>query len=394
MTHIKRRQFVKGMGAGMLGLGLLKGEGLAMGSATSEEPKIKKYNPLGKTGIKTSDIICGAGSLANPNVAKYAFDLGVNVFDTAESYMNGTSEKYIGKALKGIRDKAIIISKLNLGARALNPGVTQEQIIERANKCLSRLNTDRIDILFVHAVDDMKVVRHEAVQSAFEKLRKQGKVRFTGFSTHNAKVMLKDALDPKLKNFMQVILFMYNHMEGKEIEPLLSQLHQRGIGTIAMKVLAGGKHGALKSMVNKEVSYPEAAISWVMANSNVDCSVLSMKTYSHVEEYVAASGKLLKRKDLQALNLYHKTFNNTYCRVSCHTCESACPRSLPIGNILRYKMYYEDYGHEHKALTHYAQLPSSHKPTLCSTCTAPCNSACPHGLAVKDNLIKANEILS
>jgi predicted aldo/keto reductase-like oxidoreductase len=125
-------------------------------------------------------------------------------------------------------------------------------------------------------------------------------------------------------------------MEGEEIEPLIEQLRRKGIGTVAMKVFAGGKHGNLKSLISQEVSYPQAAIRWVMTNPNVDCCIPTMSSYSHVEEYVETSGKPMNRADLKMIAEYQRQTTDQYCRVSCDQCLSSCPNNVAVNDVLRY----------------------------------------------------------
>lgn len=394
MTKLNRRNFVTGMASGLVGMALgknVQAAPFAPVSNESEEPRIKQYNALGKTGLKTSDIIFGAGNVFSPDVIRYALDLGVNMFDTAEHYMNGQSEVMVGKGLVGVREKAIIITKLPYwGGRPK----TKKTTIERWNNCLKKLKTDYADIGFIHMIDDLSLLQNDEVRGGFEQLKKEGKIRFTGFSTHNAKVTLKECLKPEFKGFVDVILFMYNHMEGKEIEPLVKAVHQKGIGTIAMKVLAGGKQGSLKSFVTKGMSYPHAAINWALGNKNIDCCVLTMGSFSHVEQYVAASGKRLKREELALLKNYQNRVTNSYCRVSCNECEASCPRNVSISDILRYAMYFEDYKHEKKAIEHYARLEQQKKPLSCHTCSGYCETACRYGLPIKEKLLSSHRLLT
>jgi predicted aldo/keto reductase-like oxidoreductase len=393
MAKLNRRNFVASVTSGLVGLAMGKHANAAPGTPPSEteEPKIKQYNPLGKTGLKTSDVIFGAGNVFSPDVVRYALDLGVNVFDTAEHYMGGQSEVMVGNGLKGVRDKAVIITKLPYwGGRPK----TKQTTLDRWNSCLKKLQTDYADIGFIHMIDDLSLLKNDEVRGGFEQLKKEGKIRFTGFSTHNAKVTLKEALKPENKDFVDVILFMYNHMEGKEIEPLVKAVHQAGIATIAMKVLAGGKQGNLKSFVSKGESYPHAAISWALGNKHIDCCVLTMGSFSHVEEYVGASGKKLKRGDLAVLKKYQHLTADNYCRVSCSRCEAFCPKNVAISDVMRYAMYFEDYKHEKKAIEHYALLDAERKPLNCASCAGHCTAACPYGLQVKDKLLSTHNILT
>ena len=393
MANVSRRNFFKALTSGVLGISLaknvrpsLKDTGAARGE--SSPIKIQKYNTLGKTGIKVPDVSCGAISFFEPNVLRYAYELGVTYFDTAEGYMRTQSETFIGQALKEVRDKVTITTKHAYSPRMQ---ITKENVIKRLEASLKRMQTDYIDIALVHQANDLAILENEEIQAAYSQMKKEGKIRFTGFSTHNSTLTLKQALD---NDFTQVVLFIYSHMEGKEIEPLIKQVHQKGIGTVAMKIFAGGKQGNLKSLISQEVSYPQAAIRWVMSNPNIDCCIPTMSSYSHVEEYVAASGKPLNRDDLKMIAEYQRQANNQYCRVSCQDCLSSCPDNVAVNDVLRYEMYFEDYRMEREAMRYYAELDESTKPLNCSNCSGYCEKACPFGLKVKSKLIHAHEILS
>jgi len=393
MAKLNRRNFLASFASGIMGFGLVnysqaKLNKVGFPQTESTPLKIKKYNLFGKTGLKVSDVSCGAISLFEPNVIRYAYDLGVNYFDTAESYLRTKSESYIGQALKDVRDKVIIATKHHYYSPSR---ISKENIIHRMEASLKRLQTDYVDVALVHNISDLSLLKNEELLEAYSQLRKQGKIRFTGFSTHNGKVTLKQALD---NEFSQVILTIYNHYEGKDIEPLLEKAHSKGIATIAMKVFAGGKHGKLKSTISKDVSYPQAAIRWVLSNVNIDCCIVTMSSYSHVEEYIRASGKTLNRADLKVISEYRRQTHDKYCRVSCHECLSSCPHGIAINDILRYKMYFEDYGIEKEAMRYYSELNRQKKPIYCSDCKGNCISACPYGLKVKDELIHAHKILT
>ncbi len=393
MANINRRNFLTTFTSGILSFGFLKNIKASPREIEVEDEetlpfKIKKYNPLGNTGLKVSDVSCGAISLFNPNVLRYAYECGVNYFDTAESYLRTKSESFIGQALKEVRDKVIITTKHVFREKEQ---IKKTAIIKRIEASLKRLQTDYIDIALIHNIDDLSILKNEEILSAYSQLKKEGKIRFTGFSTHNAKVTLKQALDT---NFAQIVLFIYNHLEGKEIEPLIEKVRKKGIGTIAMKVFAGGKQGNLKELVSKEVSYPQAAIRWVLSNPYIDCCIVTMSSYSHVEEYVSASGKPLQRADLEIISKYQRQASKLYCRVSCDTCLSSCPNKVAINEVLRYGMYFEDYGMEKEAIRYYAELEEKKKPLSCKNCAGYCESACPYGLKVKDRLLHVHEILT
>ena len=394
MPGLKRRQFITSIASGAVGLGVAGS--LPLGAAASSPagqesaaPKIKKYKDLGRTGLKVSDVSCGAISLFEPNVLRYAYDCGVTYFDTAESYLRGRGESYVGQGLKGVRDKVVITTKHQMDFRQK---IDKASVIKRMEDSLKRLQTDHVDVAMVHSIEDLEpLLKNEEILGAYEELKKAGKVRFTGFSTHNAKLTLKQALET---DFPQVVLVVYNHMEGPAIEPLVKAVRAKGIGTVAMKIFAGSRQGNLKGMIGPKMSYPQAAISWVLANPDFDTCIPTMASYSHVEEYVAASKQALDRTALEMVARYREQASSKYCRVSCKECLAACPANVAVNDVLRYAMYYENYGMEKMAADSYAELESSRRPVSCTGCTAPCESACPHGLPVRAKLLRAHEILS
>jgi len=378
----------------MLGLGLAKNTNTSRRTilCSQSQPvplKIQKYNPLGNTGLKVSDVSFGAISLFEPNVLRYAYECGVNYFDTAEGYLRTKSESFIGQTLKDVRDKVVITTKHGYD---FSQKIEKTKIIERVEASLKRLQTDHVDVAMIHGLSDLSpLLQNEELLSAYAQLKREGKIRFTGFSTHNAGLTFKQALNI---DFAQVVLTIYNHMEGQPIEPVIKEVRKKGIGVVAMKVFAGGMQGNLKSLVNQEVSYPQAAIRWVLSNPDIDCCIPTLSSYSHVEEYVLASGKPLDRAALKLISSYRKQADRLYCRVSCNKCLSSCPNGVAVNDVLRYAMYFENYGIEKEAIRYYAELEESRKPLNCASCPGYCEKACPYGLKVKARLVYSHEILT
>jgi len=394
MSSIRRRNFLATFTAGIAGLGMTKPLSskpavVPQSQGPMSQPKIKKYNTLGKTGLKVSDVSCGAISLFEPNVLRYAYECGVTYFDTAEGYLRQKGEVYVGQGLKGVRDKVIITTKHPMNFRQT---IDKASVLQRVEASLKRLQTDYIDVAMIHNIDDLTpLVANQEILAAYDQLRKDGKVRFTGFSSHNAKLTLKQALDT---DFAQVVLFMYSHMDGKGIESMIQAAHEKGIGIVAMKIFAGGMQGNLKSLVGKDASYPQAAIRWVLSNPDIDTCIPTMASYSHVEEYVAASGQGLNRADLRLIASYQQQAKNLYCRVSCRECLSACPNNVAVNDVLRYTMYFENFRREKEAIDYYAEMEPERKPLNCANCLGHCDNACPYGLSVKAKLLRAHDILS
>ena len=393
LSVINRRDFMRLAGMGAFNLNGVSSSGLfpkgaAPAGQTASAPRIRKYNGLGKTGLKVSDIGFGAINYFNPNVLRYAFDLGVNYFDTAEAYMRTMSETYLGQTLKDVRHQVILSSK---HAASAPREMERNSLIQRIEGSLKRLQTDYLDIALIHQVSDPEVLRNEEVLAAYDQMKKDGKVRFTGFSTHVADVLLPPLLETPA---FDIVLCVYNHMEGPPLEPLIEKARAEGIGMIAMKALAGNKQGSLRSLVNEKTKYSQTALGWILANPHIDSCLITMNTFSHVEEYVAASGRPIDRNVLGPLARYRSEAGQAYCRVSCRSCLGACPYGVAINDVLRYAMYFEDYHMEKNALELYEDLSPNRKPIHCDTCSAPCAGACTFGLPVRERLLHAQRLLS
>ena len=389
---MNRRNFLKLAGIGSAGLGLggtlAAAETSDAGASSVSSPKIRSYRPLGSTGIKVSDIGFGAINLFNPNVLRYAYECGVNHFDTAEGYLNTNSERYLGQALKDVRGNVIVTTKHLLRSPA---DMKRDALVGRVEESLKRLQTDYLDVALVHAVDEPEKLDNEEVIAAYTKLKKDGKARFIGFSTHAPQKMLPKAM---ATGIWEVVLLVYNHMEGPAVEPLVAQARQKGVGLIAMKVIAGGMQGSLKSLVNDKVRYSQAAMRWVLGNPAIDALIATMSTFSHVDEYVAASGMPLQRTDLPILSRYRREAGPLYCRVSCRECLSACPYGVAVNNVLRYAMYFEHYGMERHALRQYGELAAGQQAERCGDCAGHCRNSCPFGLKIQERLTISHRLLT
>lgn len=392
---IDRRNFLKMAGVGAFGLGLgqvptsVAASQASVGDTeASASPRIRSYRPLGKTGIELSDIGFGAINLLNPNVLRYAYDCGVNHFDTAEGYLNTNSEKYLGQALKDIRSKVVITTKHLLEKPA---DMDKAALIRRVEASLKRLQTDYLDIALVHSVDEAEKLKNEEVRAAYAQLKKDGKARWVGFSTHNPGLMLNEVLTT---DFWEVVLLVYNHLEGPRVEPLIAKARDKEIGLIAMKVFAGGMQGGLKAFINDKTKYPQAAIRWVLGNPHIDACICTMSTFSHVEDYVAASGTKLSGPDRDLIARYRREAGPFYCRVSCRECLSSCPNGVAVNDVLRYGMYFEHYDMQKAAIQLYGALDDRSKPAQCHFCHAPCELACPYGLRIKEKLIRSDLLLT
>ena len=149
------------------------------------------YRRLGRSGLKVSEICLGTMTFGNgadqdeaSRMVGTAFDAGVNFFDTANSYVGGMSETMLGEALKGRRQDAVVASKVfnPMGGRPNNSGMSRLHIKQQVEDSLRRLQTDYIDVYYIHHVDIQTPL--EEMLRAFDDLVRQGKILYTACSNY------------------------------------------------------------------------------------------------------------------------------------------------------------------------------------------------------------------
>ncbi|MBF0462394.1 MAG: aldo/keto reductase [Magnetococcales bacterium] len=368
---------------------------------TVDKPLVKSYRPLGKTDLRISDISFGAGKLPSASMVLRAIDQGMNYFDTAPDY--GNSETLIGEAMTRFkqRDKIYIASKYcspQPYPGHLPLGTTKADYIAAVEASLKRMNLDYLDVVFVHAIgekstnveEEQKRLLDDAMLAATEELKKAGKVRHLAVSSHgpnNLEPLLTTAVT---SGHFDWIMTAFNFMKFPKLPDVLQLAAQHGVGVIAMKTLAGAKESGVEA---GGVPFEHAAFRWVLKHPQVAGLVVTIKTVEDLNHYLQASGTPFTAQDQRALDRYAALYGQTYCRTGCGDCMGACPQGVDIANILRYQMYFADYGDEKRAMQSYASLTRS--AASCLACQEPtCTAACAHGLPVANKLQAAHRTLS
>ncbi len=202
-----------------------------------------QYRQLGKSDLNVSEICFGCMSLGddqsyNTKLIHQAIDQGVNFFDTADLYQRGANERVLGKAVKRKRKDVLIATKVGNVWRDDGSGwdwnPTKKYILKAVDASLERLQTDYIDLYQLHGgtlkdpIDD--------IISAFEKLKKQGKIRHYGISSIRPKVMQEYVA----KSNIASIMMPYSLLDRRPEEGCLSSLLDKNVGVIARGALAKG----------------------------------------------------------------------------------------------------------------------------------------------------------
>ncbi|MEA3278300.1 MAG: aldo/keto reductase [Pseudomonadota bacterium] len=397
---MKRRDFIKSSvalpAAAALGVP-------ADGEAKTDKARVRSYRKVGRTEIQMSDISCGTGRLPSASLVLRAIDRGVNYFDTAPDY--GRSEEYIGEALKKYkqRDKIYIASKFchdvpfEAGVSHLQAVSGKADYKSAVQDSLKRLNTDYLDVVFVHAIGELGDLERERSRlldedmlAAADELKREGKIRYLAVSSHGPNHMEELLMEAVRSGHFDLIMPAFNFMKFPRVPQVLKEAKARGVGVVAMKTLAGAKDMELDP---GGALFEHAAFKWVLSHPEVAGLVVTMKRVRDIDLYLQASGEAFTAADQRTLERYAALYGNDYCRTGCGDCEPACPAGVPVASILRYQMYFERYEEEKRAMQSYDRL--GRNATECLTCAAEgCVAACPHGLPVALKLRAAHEALS
>jgi hypothetical protein len=363
--------------------------------AAWEGARIVSYRRLGRTDFRASDISLGSGRIKPENageaIAREAIERGVNYFDTAPDYSAHGSETALGRAMKGRRDRMFVATKFCTADGHLPAGSSVGEYMAVVEGSLTRLQTDYVDLVHIHSCDDVDRLMDPAVHEAFDRLKEQGKARFLGVSTHTPR--LEAVADAALaSNRFDVMMLAYHYGAWPRLGEIMRRAREQDVAIVAMKTLKGARHHGLAGFREEADSFAQAAFKWVLSNPDVACLVISFYEHQHLNEYLYASGKVLTADDLVVLDRYDALIAGTHCFAHCGACLDACPETLPIADVLRYRMYFEDYHDEKEAMRLYARLDT--KADVCLGCDAPCRGACPHGVPIRERTIGAHRMLT
>ena len=357
--------------------------------------RVRSYRRLGRTEWKVSDIVLGTGQISRENgeaIARLAIDRGVNYFDTSPDYAGSGSEQVMGRAIKGVRDRLFIATKFCTPTGHLPAGTPVTKYKTAVEESLRRLGTDYVDLCHIHSCDSVERLMDPYVHEAFDQLKEEGKVRFLGFSTHtpNLVEVANTGID---SGRFDVMMLAYHHGQWAPMAEIVERgAREKDMGVVAMKTLKGAKHNGLIGFREHADAYSQAALKWVLSNPNVSCAVISFFELQHVDEYLYASGRGVNPRDVSILQEYDRQILGSYCSPHCGACLDSCPEKLQIHDVLRHRMYFEDYGWQKEAMRLYSSLEK--QASVCVSCSAPCTGTCPVGISIQERTIGAHNLLT
>ena len=373
------------------------------------------YREFGKTGEKISAL--GFGCMRFPEYQKdekhfvdqektdemiaHAYENGVNYFDTAPYYCNSNSEAALGHAVKNFRDKILISTKC-----PMDKGMGPDGYRAHLERSLTRLGTDHVDFYHFWGINrgvfDNQILA-EGLLEAAAKAKEEGLIRHISFSFHDHPDVIKHIVDTAEERGvkMESMLCQYNLLDRSN-EEMIKYVNEKGLGTVAMGPVGGGRLAAPTDLYAKLTGKPsiatyELAFKFCLGNPNLNCALSGMQNLDMVQKNVKVSSddtafSAEEWEQLGAAMEEIKKFSELYC-TGCKYCQP-CPAEINIPRIFEIWTYYNVYGLKDHAKNMMKDYISHGGKTFadCKQCGL-CEKKCPQHLAIRENLEKVCKIL-
>jgi predicted aldo/keto reductase-like oxidoreductase len=271
------------------------------------------------------------------------------------------------------------------------------------NKSLERMQTDYIDLFFVHGISGIDEMDDD-VKRWGEKAKAAGKIRFFGFSTHsNMEACLRDGAR---LGWIDGIMLTYNYrlMHTDRMRAAVDACVEAGIGLTAMKTQGGGQVMTQTEteltlagkFIQKGFTDGQAKMKAVWQNPGIASICSQMPNLSYLSENVAAAVNKtrLSSNDIRLMRKYASETSSDYCAGCTRICEAALPEPLPIGDVMRYLMYSRSYGDPQRAKAQFGRMNARVRQRLAARDYTAAEKQCPQGLRIGRLVAEAIEELA
>jgi uncharacterized protein len=403
---INRRDFL-GAGAGAVAVAGAVGIGSEASAQTGSQASNSTVLPrriLGRTGVEVSMLNLGTWkSVGLDRILRFAWANGIRYIDTAKDY---GSEPAIGRwlqAMPEVRKQIFLVTK--------DHPRTPSELINQLDERLDALKTDYVDLIFIHAVGDHDFAtewdwpKSKEFKDTAEAIRKSGKARFVGFSTHhkNRAVILQAAADG---GFVDAIMLQNNPWiaeelnQKDEINRALDNCHKAGIGLISMKQVAGNTNLAeigkrLPDLKKKGLSPYQGLLHAIWTDERFSSCCVSMRNTDQVRENAEAARvyKPLTKAELNQMRDAFVAAGPTLCAGCDGRCSLAAGTTAELGNLTRFLTYHDHHGYRGEARRLYSELSDAARDWAGADLEA-AREACPNKLNFAELLRRADQVLS
>jgi uncharacterized protein len=362
--------------------------------AQAEAPALPRRR-LGKTGVEITMLDQGAVRGASVDkILRFSFASGVRVFDTAKLYgTEANFKKWFAQAPE-VRKQIFLITK--------DQPHTPDQMMKMVDQRLAALETDYIDLFFIHGFGDdhkldaaINMIKSKEFGDAADAIRKSGKARFIGFSSHHKDraQIIQAAADGGI---VDAIMLQYRPWLEKDspLNKALDACWKKEIGLISMKQIAGQFFGdkpkgnilddvvrKVPTLAEKKLSPFQGLLHAIWTDERISSVCCSMRNTDQIRENTDAARRFepLKEADIGQLRDATIAHGSTLCADCDGRCSLAAGTKAELGNLTRFLTYHEQHGLRSEARRQYAALPPEARDWSGADLGA-ARAACPNGL--------------
>lgn len=362
-------------------------------AASESVPQVPRRT-LGKTGQKVPILLLGGGAgfdaKFDPKIAQ-ALRHGLDYVDAARVYAGGTCETNAANTLKRLKalDKVWITSK--------SPLHDAKGFEQNVNKSLKELGRKSIDLYYLHGIEDLWLLEDPDLLKTVERLKKEGKIKYFGFSCHDGTVaeLLTKAASVDL---IDSIMFRYNFRQygDKKLNLAIDAAAKANIGLIAMKTQGAEAsfEGAWKKFQKTgKWTKHQAVLKAVWADKRITAAVSHMDNLEKLQQNIAAAvdKQSLSVLDRASLYQYALATRKDACDGCGQICGAAISAPINIATTMRCVMYHDVYRDEGKAKRVFSGLPQQAQ-ALAKVDFRPASRACPHGVDIVSHMQRAQKL--
>lgn len=369
-SQLQRREFLQ---AGALA----SAAALSLGSPSLGDEPIASMltlptRKLGKTGVDVTILNHGTWQApgALDRMLRTSYAGGVRYFDTAKAYRTEPGLAKWLQAMPEVRKSIFLATK--------DSPKDPSQMMGMLDQRLAALKTDYVDLFFVHALGDdqsmnpVEFARSPAYAKAIEAIKKSGKAKFVGFSTHHPTKaqIIQSAAEA---GFVDVIMVAYTPWLDKDapINKALDAAHAKGIGLVSMKQLSGSDAQRLEflgqvsrhvpGLKEKGFSPYQGLLQAIWSDERIATCCVSMKNLEQIAQNTTAARQFepLKAADLKGLHDAFLASRPTMCANCDGSCSRAAGTDAELGTLTRFLTYHEHHGHRADARRQYAEMAAA-----------------------------------
>jgi len=389
--ELNRRDFFKkaaaiGLGATVGGTSFWQSRQALAEITLPKEPVPRR--PFGRSGVMVSALSLGGmfDILNNRLMLAKALEWGINYWDTAEGYGGGRSEEGIGRWFArnpDTRKQVFLVTKLSPRRGS--------DFTPRLEESLKRLHTDYVDLFLVHGIRDIGEME-DSLASWSQAMKKAGKIRLFGFSTHsNMEACLEGAA---ALPWIDGIMFTYNYrlMHESRMQAAVDACHRAGIGLTAMKTQGGGplKSDSESEIemagrfMQKGFTEQQAKLMAVWQDKRIGaiCSQMPNLTILATNAVAAGDQTRLSQSDRSLLAKYARETCSDYCAGCGRLCSEVLAKRVPINDVMRCLMYSHSYQDLGLARSTFKTLPAETSALLTQLDFSAAESSCPRSLPI------------